>query len=226
MINSSINLNKEIIKCHKCKRLINFIKKISSEKRKENINENYWGKPVPGFGDLNARLMIIGLAPAAHGGTRTGRAFTGDKSGDFLFKCLYLAKISNLPFSKNINDGLKLNSAYITNILKCVPPGDKPLAKELNNCSSYFDKEITNLKKLRVIVTLGKIAFDNCVLFYKKNYEIDKKLKFKHGKKYVLPNGKTLIASYHPSPRNVNTKIINLRMMKDLFIKAKKIAKI
>ena len=216
-------LNKTIIKCKKCPRLFNFIKKIKINKRKQNLNEEYWGKPVPGFGDLNAKIMIIGLAPAAHGGTRTGRAFTGDKSGDFLFKCLHSAKISNHSFSTNINDGLKLNSAYITNILKCVPPEDKPLSIELSNCADYFDKEISNLKNLKVIVTLGKVAFDNCIKFYKKNYLIHTKLIFKHGKKYILPDGKTLIASYHPSPRNVNTKIINLKMMKDLFIKAKQI---
>ena len=218
-----IQLNNSIIKCKKCSRLVNFIKKISQKKRKKNINDKYWGKPVPGFGDLKARLMIIGLAPAAHGGTRTGRAFTGDKSGDFLFKCLHLAKISNQPFSNNLKDGLKLKSTYITNILKCVPPGDKPQIDELENCSSYFDIEISKLKSLKVIVALGKVAFDNCIKFYKRNYSINKKLIFKHGKKYILPDGKILIASYHPSPRNVNTKIINLKMMKNLFIKAIKI---
>ena len=223
MINSSQILNNKIIKCKKCVRLIRFSKKVSFEKRKQSINENYWGKPVPGFGDIKAKLMIVGLAPAAHGGTRTGRAFTGDKSGDFLFKCLYSAKISNQPFSKNLKDGLKLNSAYITNILKCVPPGDKPKINELSNCSSYFEKEIANLKNLKIIVTLGKVAFDNCVQFYKRNYKLNKKFSFKHGEKYILPDGKTLIASYHPSPRNVNTKIVNLKMMKKLFIKAKKI---
>ena len=223
-MNTKFNkLNNTIIKCKKCPRLTNFIKKISLEKRKQNIKETYWGKPVPGFGDINAKLMVIGLAPAAHGGTRTGRAFTGDKSGDFLFKCLHSTKISNQPFSININDGLILNSTYITNILKCVPPGDKPLKKELNNCSDYFDNEISNLKNLKVIITLGKVAFDNCLKFYKKNYQINKKFNFKHGKKYNLPDGKTLIACYHPSPRNVNTKIINLKMIKNLFTKAKKI---
>ena len=214
----------KIIRCKKCPRLIKFSKKLTLLKRKKNINENYWGKPVPGFGDLNAKLMIIGLAPAAHGGTRTGRAFTGDKSGDFLFKCLHSAKISNQSFSNNINDGLKLNSAYITNILKCVPPGDKPHTNELINCSSYFSNEITNLKNLKTIVTLGKVAFDNCVKFYRKNFKFDKKFIFKHGKKYKLPDEKTLIACYHPSPRNVNTKVINLKMMKNLFTKAKQLS--
>ena len=124
-------LNKKIIKCNRCARLVKFRNKISREKRKQNMSEVYWGKPVTGFGDKNGKILIIGLAPAAHGGTRTGRAFTGDKSGDFLFKCLYSAKISNQATSTHINDGLKLSEAYITNILKCVPPGDKPLKKKI-----------------------------------------------------------------------------------------------
>ena len=203
------NLNKTIVKCKKCPRLTKFIKKISKEKRKQNINDIYWGKPVAGFGDFNAKILILGLAPAAHGGTRTGRAFTGDKSGEFLFKCLYEAKIANKPFSVYLKDGLKLNSAYITNILKCVPPSDKPLNKELNNCSVYFDSEIASLKKLKTIVTLGKIAFDNCIKFYKKKYNFNKKVYFKHGESYLMPDMVTLIPSYHPSPRNVNTKLFS-----------------
>ena len=219
------NLNKTILKCKKCPRLVNFIKKISTEKRKQNINENYWGKPVTGFGDINAKILILGLAPAAHGGTRTGRAFTGDKSGEFLFKCLYKAKITNQPNSVGLNDGLKLNSTYITNILKCVPPGDKPLNQELHNCSKYFDTEISNLKKLKVIITLGKVAFDNCLKFYKKKYNSINKIHFKHGKDYLLPNNITLIPCYHPSPRNVNTKLVSEEMVFKLFQRAKKISK-
>ena len=219
-------LNKKIIRCKNCPRLSNFIKKVSNEKKQKNINEIYWGKPVTGFGNVNAKLLILGLAPAAHGGTRTGRAFTGDKSGDFLFKCLYEAKIANQPISKNLYDGLKLNLTYITNILKCVPPGDKPNAVELNNCSKYFDEEIYNLKKLKVIITLGKIAFDNCVKFYKKKLTIKEKIFFKHGNTYQLPNNIVLIPCYHPSPRNVNTKLISQKMIVSLFKKAKKISKI
>ena len=219
-------LNKTIVKCKKCPRLTNFIKKISLEKRKQNFNEKYWGKPVTGFGNVNARLMIIGLAPAAHGGTRTGRAFTGDKSGNFLFKSLYSVKISNQDFSENKDDGLKLKSTYITNILKCVPPGDKPMNEELSQCSNYFIKEIDYLTKIKVIVTLGKVAFDNCVKIYKKKFYINHKFEFKHGKKYLLPDNKILIACYHPSPRNVNTKVVTHAMINSLFKKAKKISKL
>jgi uracil-DNA glycosylase family 4 len=189
------------------------------------MNEVYWGKPVPGFGNLNSKLAIIGLAPAAHGGTRTGRAFTGDKSGDFLFKCLHEVGISNYPYSKNLKDNLKLKSTYITNILKCVPPEDKPLSNEISNCSNFFDEEILSLKKLKVIVTLGKVAFDNCVKLYKKKFDIKQKFIFKHGKSQLLPNGLIILSSYHPSPRNVNTKLISDKMMVDLFKKAKKLAK-
>jgi len=218
-------LNKTIVNCKKCPRLVKFVKKISVQKRKQNIDEIYWGKPVPGFGDINSRLAIIGLAPAAHGGTRTGRAFTGDKSGDFLFKCLFKVGISNSPFSKNLNDNLKLKSTYITNILKCVPPEDKPLSNEISNCSKFFDEEILSLKKLKVIVTLGKVAFDNCIKLYKQKYDITDKFNFKHGKTQLLPNGLIILSSYHPSPRNVNTKLISKKMMISLFKKAKRLAK-
>mgnify|MGYP001182472791 FL=1 len=218
-------LNKTIINCKKCPRLVKFVNKVSTIKRKQNINETYWGKPVPGFGNLDSKLAIIGLAPAAHGGTRTGRAFTGDKSGDFLFKCLHKVKISNYPISKDINDNLKLESTYITNILKCVPPEDKPLSIEISNCSNFFDEEILSLKKLRVVVTLGKVAFENCIKLYKKKFNIKQKFIFKHGKTYLLPNGLIILSSYHPSPRNVNTKLISKKMMISLFKKAKKLAK-
>ena len=226
MNNKLNNLNKTIINCKKCPRLVKFIHKISRIKRKQNKNEVYWGKPVPGFGKLNSKLAIIGLAPAAHGGTRTGRAFTGDKSGNFLFKSLYSVKISNQDFSENKDDGLRLKSTYITNILKCVPPGDKPMNEELIQCSNYFIKEIDYLKKIKVIVTLGKVAFDNCVKIYKKKFNINHKFEFKHGKKYLLPDNKILIACYHPSPRNVNTKVVTHAMINSLFKKAKKISKL
>ena len=216
-------LNKSIIKCNKCSRLVKFRKKISKEKRKQYINEKYWGKPITGFGDIKGKILFVGLAPAAHGGTRTGRVFTGDKSSDFLYKCLHKVKISNKPTSDNVNDGLKLKNTFITTALKCVPPGDKPLLSELNNCSFFFDQEINNLKNLSVIVALGKIAFDTCVYFYKKNYNLNKKINFRHGQIYSLPNNIKLVGCYHPSPRNVNTGRINERMMTNLFKKIKKL---
>ena len=222
MINKFKKLNSEIIKCNKCKRLVKFRKKISIEKRRQFMHETYWGKPITGFGDLNANILIIGLAPAAHGGTRTGRVFTGDRSSDFLYKCLYSANISNQPNSDSLDDGLKLNNAYITTALKCVPPGDKPKKIELNNCDNFFNTELKLLKNCKIIIALGKVAFDTCVNFYKKKFYINKKFKFIHGKNYKLPDGKILFGCYHPSPRNVNTGRINLRKMTNLFLKTKK----
>ena len=213
-------LHSRIIKCNKCTRLVNFRKKISVEKRKQYINEVYWGKPITGFGDINGKILIVGLAPAAHGGTRTGRVFTGDKSSEFLYKCLHKAKISNLANSVHINDGLKLYNAYITTALKCVPPGDKPEKNELNNCFNYFKKEIEIIKNLNVIVALGKIAFDACIYFYRQNYNFNNKVKFGHNVSIKLPNNKILIGCYHPSPRNVNTGRISEQKMVKLFKRA------
>lgn len=222
-MNKFAKLNKTIIKCNKCSRLVKFRKKISRVKRKQYENQIYWGKPITGFGDVNSKILIVGLAPAAHGGTRTGRVFTGDKSSEFLYKCLYKAKISNQSISININDGLKLKNAFITTALKCVPPGDKPNRNELDNCSKFFNQEINNLKNLNVIIALGKIAFDSCVYFYKKNYNLNQKFIFGHGKIYRLPNNIKLVGCYHPSPRNVNTGRINLNKMSNLFKKALKL---
>ena len=207
-------LNETITKCNKCPRLVKFRKKISKEKRRQYINETYWGKPITGFGDLSGKILFVGLAPAAHGGTRTGRVFTGDKSSDFLYKCLYNANISNQPTSKYLNDGLKLKKAFITTALKCVPPGDKPLKTELDNCFNFFNQEINKLKNLKVIVALGKIAFDACFRFYKNDYFLkNSDYIFGHGAKYKLPNKKILVGCYHPSPRNVNTKRIDVGKM-------------
>ena len=209
-----IALNQKIIKCKKCKRLVQFRTKIAKEKRKQFINENYWGKPVVGYGDSNAQLLIIGLAPAAHGGNRTGRVFTGDKSADFLFKCLFKARLSNQPNSDHIKDGLKMFNTYLTPALKCVPPGDKPTREELRTCFSYLKAEFDLLHSVTTILALGKIAFDSCINFYKENFPIQNKdYTFSHGSKFTMPDNKNLIASYHPSPRNVNTGRINVNKM-------------
>tara|TARA_B100000902_G_scaffold234236_1_gene222108 strand:- start:353 stop:1036 length:684 start_codon:yes stop_codon:yes gene_type:complete len=219
-----INLNKKIIACNKCKRLKSFREKIAKDKRKQFINEKYWGKPITGFGDLNGKILLVGLAPAAHGGNRTGRVFTGDRSADFLYKCLHKAKMSNQPTSEYKNDGLKLYNTYVTTSLKCVPPGDKPTPLELKTCFKYFKQEIDLLKNVKVIVALGKIAFDACLAFYKKNYNFkNKEYIFIHGAKYKLPDQRILVSCYHPSPRNVNTKRINIGKMLKLFNNVKKI---
>ncbi len=216
-------IKNNIVTCKKCPRLVKFRKKISTKKRKQYIKETYWGKPITGFGDSKGKILFVGLAPAAHGGTRTGRVFTGDKSSNFLYKCLYSAKISNQANSDHINDGLKLKKAYITTALKCVPPEDKPLKKELDNCFNFFNEEIASLINLKVIVALGKIAFDACRYFYKSNYNFTEKIIFGHGKICILPNNILLVGCYHPSPRNVNTGRINEKKMTSLFKKVLKL---
>ena len=224
MTSALLKLNQEIIKCKKCKRLVSFRTKIATEKRKQFMNEVYWGKPITGYGDSKAQVLMIGLAPAAHGGNRTGRVFTGDKSADFLFKCLYQAKLANQPTSNYRDDGLKLHNLYLTAALKCVPPGDKPTPIELKTCFRFFKSEINLLSKVNIIVALGKIAFDACLNFYKENYPIkNKDFIFSHGAKYELPDKKILIGSYHPSPRNVNTGRIDIRKMVKLLKEVKKL---
>ena len=219
------NLNKKIINCRKCERLVTFRRKIAKEKRKQYINEKYWGKPVTGFGDTSGEILLIGLAPAAHGGNRTGRVFTGDRSADFLYKCLYKAKMSNQPTSENKNDGLKLYNTYVTTALKCVPPGDKPTLLELRTCFNHFKQEIDLLRNVKIIVALGKIAFDACIQFYKETYFLkNKDYLFAHAAKYQLPDKKILLGCYHPSPRNVNTGRINEKKMTHLFRKVLKLA--
>ena len=224
MENKLIILNNKIIKCNKCIRLVKFRKKIAKEKRKQFIHEEYWGRPITGYGDPKAKILLVGLAPAAHGGNRTGRVFTGDKSADFLFKCLFKSNLSNKPTSEYKNDGLQLNNTYITTALKCVPPEDKPTSMELKNCYSFFQKEIDLLTNIKVIVALGKIAFEACFKLYKENYELkNKDYNFSHGVQYKLPDNKILVGCYHPSPRNVNTKRINVNKMIKLFDNIKNI---
>ena len=222
MNNNISQLNNKIIKCRSCDRLVVFRKKIITNKRKQYIKEKYWGKPITGFGDISGKILFVGLAPAAHGGTRTGRVFTGDRSSDFLYKCLFKAGISNQINSDHVNDGLELKNAYITAALKCVPPEDKPMKIELEKCSKFFNNEIELLKNLKVIVCLGKIAFDACKTFYKKKINLVENIQFGHGKVYSLTNGIKLIGCYHPSPRNVNTGRINEIKMVRLFQKIKK----
>ena len=212
-----VKLEEEIINCKICTRLVSFRSKIAKEKRKSYLDWDYWGKPVPGYGDENAKLMILGLAPAAHGGNRTGRVFTGDKSADFLFKCLHYVGLSNQSNSDHRDDGLKLKG-FITAAVKCVPPGDKPTAQEKRNCEMFLDQEFKLLKKIKIVLGLGKIGFDSCLRYTRKKHSIKMKdYKFGHGVRYVLPNKLVLYGSFHPSPRNVNTKKLTFKMMTDLF---------
>ncbi len=220
---SMSSLYKEVVKCESCPRIVDFRKKVALEKRKQFMDWTYWGRPIPGYGDPKASLLLVGLAPAAHGGNRTARVFTGDKSADFLIKCLFKEGLANQPNSDSLNDGLKFNTIFMTTVLKCVPPKDKPTAEELSNCSHYFSREMEMLKNVKVILALGKIGFDGCLRYFKKDFDFKMKdFLFGHDKHYVLPNGKTLWGSYHPSPRNVNTGRMNEDMMRSLLKKIKR----
>jgi uracil-DNA glycosylase family 4 len=216
------SLEKKILGCRKCSRLVNFREKIASEKRKSYMDWDYWGKPVSGYGDIDERMMILGLAPAAHGANRTGRVFTGDKSADFLFKCLHHVGLANQPNSDHRQDGLKLKG-YMTVAVKCVPPADKPAAEEKINCESFLAQEFEIMSNLKVVVGLGKIGFDSCLKFIRKTHPIKMKdFKFGHGVRYELPNGLILFGSFHPSPRNVNTRKLTFKMMVQFFETLKK----
>ncbi len=207
----------EVVACDLCPRITEFRKRIAKDKRKQFMDWSYWGQGVPGYGDHNAEILLIGLAPAAHGGNRTGRVFTGDKSAEFLVMCLHEVGLANQPNSDSLDDGLELNNTFMTPVLKCVPPQDKPTAEELKNCSSFFSREMDQLKNVKVILALGKIGFDGCLRYFRQFYNLKMKdYPFGHNVSYNLPNNILLMGSYHPSPRNVNTGRLNKEMMIDL----------
>lgn len=210
-------LNARIIKCKKCPRLAKHIVNVAKVKVRRYNDWEYWGKPLPGFGDPDAKLLIIGLAPAAHGGNRTGRMFTGDSSGDWLMKALFESGFANQPTSERKDDGLKLKSAYITAIVRCAPPGNKPSKEEIANCSCYLAEELKILKNLQVVLTLGAVAFNA----YTSMHNIQG-LKFRHNVSYKL-SGKTLVASYHPSRQNTQTGKLTWNAWIDVFRKIREI---
>ena len=211
------DLNLRIINCKRCPRLTDYLHKVSKEKTRRFRDERYWGRPLAGFGDINARLLILGLAPAAHGGNRTGRMFTGDSSGDWLAKVLNNFGFANKPTSQNSHDGYRLIDTYITASLRCAPPQNKPLKAELENCSVYLKEEFDILKNVMVIVCLGKIAFDSCL----KMLEI-KGPKFFHGNIIHYKN-KVIISSYHPSRQNTQTGRLKWEQWSGIFSQAKKV---
>ena len=183
----------------------------------------YWGKPIPGYGDPQGEILLVGLAPAAHGGNRTARVFTGDKSADFLVNCLYAEGLANQPNSDSLDDGLELKNTFMTPVLKCVPPKDKPTSGELRNCANFFSAEMKLLKNIRIILALGKIGFDGCLKYFRQDYNLKmKNFPFGHDRKFVMPNGMILWGCYHPSPRNVNTGRLNFEMMGKLLRKIKR----
>jgi uracil-DNA glycosylase family 4 len=200
-------LEAEIISCRKCPRLVRYREKIAREKRRAFRDWEYWGRPVPGFGDPRAKLLILGLAPAAHGGNRTGRVFTGDRSGDFLYKALYRAGFANQPTSVHRSDGLELIGAYVTATACCAPPANKPLPSEIHNCRPYLEREL-HLLRPRAVLALGSIAFNSYLQLLKERGLIERRAayKFRHSASYQLPGSlPRLFASYHPSQQNTFT---------------------
>ncbi len=206
-------ISQEIVACRKCPRLVEFREKISREKRKQFVNFEYWGKPVPGYGDPKGRLVVVGLAPAAHGGNRTGRVFTGDSSARFLVKHLFDAGFANQPTSETRGDGLVYQDCYVTAAVRCVPPDNKPTRQEIETCETYFDRELLLLKECKVILVLGRVAFDSVLEFSRKYHRSKGAFKFRHGQKFKFADGfPCVFASYHPSPRNTNTGLLTSRM--------------
>lgn len=210
-------LREQVIACRKCPRLVEFRESVVP--RASFQQECYWKKPLPGFGDEKAWLMVLGLAPAAHGGNRTGRVLTGDLTAKFLFKVVYEMGWSNQSFSVAKDDGLKLHGIYLTAAVKCVPPHDKPTPEEARNCHPYLTEELQLLTELKEVVALGKFAFDAAVKYAKLRGFSTRGITFSHGACYKIPGLFTLWGSYHPSPRNTNTGRLTHSMLLDLFKK-------
>jgi uracil-DNA glycosylase family 4 len=210
-----------IVSCERCPRLRTFCRQIAREKRRAFRDQSYWAKPVPGFGDPEARLLVLGLAPAAHGANRTGRVFTGDGvggSGDFLISALHRAGFANIPTSQRVDDGLILKDAYIAAAVRCAPPGNKPTPEEVMNCLPHLEAELAALPRIRCVAALGKIAFDAYVQLVKRQDIVARpRPVFGHGSRVVLPHGVTLVGCYHPSRQNTNTGKLTAGMMDDAF---------
>jgi uracil-DNA glycosylase family 4 len=218
-------LREEITGCVRCPRLVEYREHVAREKRRAYRDWEYWGKPVPPFGEADAKLLIIGLAPAAHGGNRTGRMFTGDRSGDYLYRALYKTGFASQPESISRHDGLRLIDAYVTAAVRCAPPDNKPLPEEYRNCRPYLEREIELLRNVKVVVALGRIAFDAYLSILRKQgvIRIRSLYVFGHNRDYQIEGSAALIASYHPSQQNTSTGKLTDKMLTDVFRKARKI---
>jgi uracil-DNA glycosylase family 4 len=216
-------LQDRIIVCRLCPRLVAWRERVAREKVKRFVDQDYWGKPVPSFGDPRARLLVIGLAPAAHGGNRTGRIFTGDRSGDWLFRALHKAGFANQPESRHRDDGLRLRDCYVTAAVRCAPPQNKPLPKEIANCRRYLFRELELLKRVRVIIALGRLAFDAALTSVGFDESPKRRPKFGHAAEFKLSGEVTLIASFHPSQQNTFTGKLTEPMFDRVFSRAREI---
>jgi uracil-DNA glycosylase family 4 len=216
-------VHERIVACERCPRLREYCTRIGREKRRAFRGDTYWARPVPGFGDPRARLLILGLAPAAHGANRTGRVFTGDGvggSGDFLMSALHRAGFANIPTSQHPADGLKLRDAFIAAAVRCAPPDNKPTPDEIASCLPHLDAELSALPRVRIIVALGRIGFDAYLLLLRtRGLVVRPRPAFAHASIANLPNGQTLIGCYHPSRQNTNTGKLTPRMMDAVFRK-------
>jgi uracil-DNA glycosylase family 4 len=219
-------LNARIVECNLCTRLRAYCTEVAKKKRRAYMDWEYWGRPVPAFGDPQARVLILGLAPGAHGSNRTGRPFTGDGSGAFLYPVLYEAGFASQSRAVSREDGMKLHDAWITSVGRCAPPENKPRPEELMNCAPFLDAEIAALTRMRVVVCLGKIAFDGFVAHLIRTGQIERRgvLQFGHGVEYAVPGKRWLMASYHPSLQNTNTGKLTKAMFLQIFRRARQLA--
>ena len=219
-------LNRRVVACQRCTRLREHCTAVAEKKRRAYADWEYWGKPVPSFGDPRARVLFVGLAPGAHGSNRTGRPFTGDGSGDFLYPLLHKAGFASQATATHREDGMQLRDAWITAVVRCAPPGNKPLPEEIARCAPFLDEEIAALEELRAILCLGKIGFDGVVAHLIRTGQIERRgeLEFGHGVEYRIPGGRWLLASYHPSLQNTNTGKLTAAMMLRVFRRARQLA--
>ncbi len=218
-------LQQEIIACHKCPRLIDHCRRVASIKRRAFLDWEYWGRPVPSFGDPSAEVLLLGLAPAAHGANRTGRMFTGDRSGDFLYRALYETGFATQPTSVSREDGLELRNVYVTAAAHCAPPDNKPSPEELENCRHYLMRELDLLPRVRVVIALGRIAFDAYLANLRDRGLIRSRsaFQFGHNREHRTGEGHPLlISSYHPSQQNTSTGRLTPKMLRDVFLRAKR----
>ncbi|MDP9039268.1 MAG: uracil-DNA glycosylase [Acidobacteriota bacterium] len=216
-----------IVSCERCVRLREYCTRIGETRRRAYMDQTYWARPVPGFGDPRARILILGLAPGAHGANRTGRPFTGDGSGDFMYPVLHELGLASRPAAVSRDDGLRLRDAWIGSVVRCAPPGDKPTPGEIRNCASHLSAEVEALGRVRVVVCLGKIAWDGYLAHLVTLGVIGRRsaYRFAHEAEYLLPNGLRLLGSYHPSLRNTNTGRLNRVMFSRVFVRARELAR-
>ena len=219
MADSLERVTAEVIDCRKCPRLVAWREQVAREKRAAFKAWDYWGRPVPGFGDPDARLLVVGLAPAAHGGNRTGRIFTGDRSGDWLFAALHRAGFANQPSSTSRDDGLRLIDAYVAATVRCAPPGNRPTPEERDNCLPYLERELRLLSRLRVTVCLGSFAYEGVA----RAISLRRRPAFGHGVEAALEDGRVVLCSYHPSQQNTFTGRLTESMFDAVFTRAREL---